>query len=275
MENLALNQNSYKTTNLLEFIQLAENFQGLELNFTSIKESLSENTKLRDIFEVLNSYNLNIVNLLKLKDFSLCSDNKFKVQIIPQLKEMIDYCYKLECNLITVVPSFEPRDIPQWRINRRTKEKLKELAKIAYKEDIKLGLEFINSPNSSIPTLKEAKKVLKPLIDQENLGYVIDTFYLTKAGEKIDDLINILRSAAQIYMIQLADVKLNNKQRPLKIKDKQRLLPGMGEIDFKELFEVVYQNGYRGFYSLELYRKSPNYNIYQRFVKQLRALYQN
>lgn len=275
MENLALNQNSYKKTNLLDFIQLAGNFQGLELNFASIKEALSENTKLRDIFEIINSYNLNIVNLLKLKDFSLCSDNKFKVQIIPRLKEMIDYCYRLECDLITLVPSFESRDIPQWRINRRTKEKLQELAKIAYKEDVKLGLEFVNLPNSSIPTLKEAKKVLKPLIDQENLGYVIDTFYLTKAGEKIDDLNDILKSAAQIFMIQLADVKMNNTQRAFKIKDKQRLLPGMGKFDFKELFESVYRNGYRGYYSIELHRKSLDYKIYYQFVKQIRALYQN
>ncbi len=271
MDNLALNQNSYNETNLLELIPFAKDFQGLELTFSSVKESISEGLSLKDIFETLTSFNLKMVNLLKISDFSLCSDNKFMVEIIPTLKEMINYCYRLESNLITVSPSFESRDIPQWRIIRRTKEKLKELAKIAYKEDIRLGFEFVNLPDSSISTLKDAKKVMNPLISQENLGYVIDTFYLTKSGEELGDLIEILKSAAQIYLVQLADVKDIGKQDAVDIKEEQRLIPGRGSFDFMELFRTMHQFGFRGFYSIELYKKSLNYNIYQRFVKELRS----
>jgi len=273
MDNLALNQNSYISTQLLDFIHLAENFQGVELNFNSIKNSLSNSITLKDIFETLNSHNLKIVNLLKLRDFSLCSDNKFKVEIIPTLKEMINYCYKMESNLITISPSFESRDIPQWRINRRTREKLEELGKIAYKEDIRLGFEFVNLPNSSIPTLNEAQKVMNPLIDQENLGYVIDTFYLAKSGEKMKRVKNILKSAAYIYLFQLADINVEEYDDPIEIKNQQRLIPGEGHFKFKEFFEKVYHYGYRGFYSIELHKKPHDYNIYDQFVKQLRSIY--
>ncbi|TFF98210.1 MAG: sugar phosphate isomerase/epimerase [Promethearchaeota archaeon] len=273
MENLALNQQSYQKSDLLYFIQFAKKFQGLELNYKSIKDSLSNKITLKDIFQTLNSHNLKMVNLFQLKDFSLCSDNKFKVEIIPTLKEMINYCYKLESDLITVSPSFESRDIPQWKIIRRTKEKLKLLAKIAYKEDIKLGFEFINLPNSSIPSLKEAKKVMKPLIAQENLGYIIDTFYLEKSGENVEDLIDIFKSAAQIYLIQLADVQKKEKQDPLEINEAQRIIPGRGSFDFKDLFEKVYQNRYRGYYSIELHKKPFDYNIFHRFITQIRSIY--
>lgn len=269
MENLSLNQSSYKESHPLKFIELAQEFKGVELNFSSIKDALAENVTLKDIFETLMSYNIRLVNLLGLNDFSLCSDNKFKVEIIPTLKEMINYSYKLEGDLITLTPSFESRDIPQWRIVRRTKAKLEELAKIAYKEDVKLGFEFVNLPDSSISTLEEAQKVMKPLIAQENLGYVIDTFYLTKSRGKIDDLIDLFKSVAPIFLIQLADLKSNEKEKLSEMNETQRIIPGGGEFDFLELFRTAHHNGYRRFYSIELYRKPSGYDIYHTFLNQL------
>ncbi|MBD3215736.1 MAG: TIM barrel protein, partial [Candidatus Lokiarchaeota archaeon] len=161
---LALNQNSCVNKDLIAFIEYSKDFQGVELEFKDIDTHIQENVQFtaKDLSEYLEMYDLKLVNLLRLEDFSLCSDTKFKNEIIPTLKKMMNLCYRTGCYLITVSPSFESRDIPQWRITRRTKEKLKELAKIAHKEDIKIGFEFSSLPDSSIPSLSEAKKVLKP-----------------------------------------------------------------------------------------------------------------
>jgi len=266
MVSLALNQNTCKNKNLIKFMDFAQDFQGIELIFEDIEQYIRNNynIEIRDILEYLETYNLDLVNILRLEDFSLCSDSKFKNEIIPKLKKMLNFCYKLGCYLITVSPSIESRDIPEWRIIRRTKQKLKEIAKIAYKEDIKVGFEFNNLPNSSLSTLSQAKDVLKPLISQENLGYVIDTFYLSINMTKIEELKEIIN---QIYLFQLSDVKPNFEYVSLDVKEEFRIFPGKGKIDFEKFLKLIKEFGYRDYYSIELYQNECTRNMYYRFLE--------
>lgn len=267
MIDLALNQNSCtKDKDLLEFIEYAKDFQGVELNFQEIISYIEENQNfsIKDLTEYLEMYDLRLINLLQIDDFSLCSDTKFSNEIIPQLEKMIDLCYKWGCYLITVSPSPESRDIPQWRITRRTKQKLKELADIAYKEDIKLGLEFRALPDSSISSLSEAKEVLKPLISRENLGYIIDTFYLTINETDIDQLKDIIN---QIFLIQLSDINPLIDLDSSEVKEEHRIFPGKGKFDFETFFSFTRQSWYRDYYSIEGHREECDLNYYKRFFR--------
>jgi sugar phosphate isomerase/epimerase len=261
---LALNQNSCDHKDLISFIEYSKDFQDVELEFYNIESLISENAQFtaKDLSEYLEMYDLKLVNLLRLEDFSLCSDTKFKNEIIPTLKKMMNLCYKTGCYLITVSPSFESRDIPQWRITRRTREKLKELAKIAHREDIKLGFEFSSLPDSSIPSLSETKKVLKPLISQENVGYIIDTFYLANNETGIEDLKDIMN---QIFLIQLGDINPLIESDALELEEKHRIFPGKGKFDFQGLFLLTKEKWYRDFFSLELYHKKCEKNYYSQF----------
>jgi len=267
MIDLALNQNSCtEGKDLLEFIDYAKDFQGIELNFQEIISYIEENQNfsIKDLTEYLEMYDLRLINLLQIDDFSLCSDTKFTNEIIPQLEKMIDFCYKWGCYLITVSPSPESRDIPQWRITRRTKQKLKEMADIAYKEDIKLGLEFQALADSSISSLSEAKDVLKPLISQENLGYIIDTFYFAINETEIDQLKSIIN---QIFLIQLSDINPLIDLDSSEVKEEYRIFPGKGKFDFENLFSFTKQSWYRDYYSIELHREECDLNCYKRFFR--------
>ncbi|MFO7797449.1 MAG: sugar phosphate isomerase/epimerase [Promethearchaeia archaeon] len=266
MVSLGLNQNTCKNKDLIEFMDFAQDFQGIELIFENIEKYIinNSNIEIRDILEYLETYNLDLINILRLEDFSLCSDSKFNNEILPKLKQMLNFCYKLGCYLITVSPSIESRDIPQWRIIRRTKRKLKEIAKIAYKEDIKVGFEFNNLPNSSISTLSQAKDILKPLVSQENLGYIIDTFYLSVDMTKIEELKEIIN---QIYLFQLSDVNPYIKYQTSNLKEEFRTFPGNGKFDFEKFFKLIEEYGYRDYYSIELYQNECNQNMYYRFFE--------
>lgn len=266
MIKLALNQDSCELE-LLAFINFAQDFQAVELKYTKIKSSI-DNLSLKDLLEILEAYGLKIASLFSLKNFSLCSNTTYENEIIPQLENMIEFCYRLETNLIVVKPSIIDYDIPKWKVFRRMREKLEEICKIAYKTDIYIGFEFIALPNSSIASFQEARELLKPLEHIENLGYVIDTFHFAKSQGNVKDLYDIRKS---LYLVQLSDLRfksLGNRRELLTLSDKNRLFPGRGDIDFERFINYLRKIGYNRFYSLELSSKDCSNNFYKKFRNQ-------
>jgi len=269
---LSLNQNSQRHLSLIDFLDFSHKFYGVELRISKIKQFLAIGQKLKDLNEFLEVYNLKPISIFRLNDFSLCSDEKYS-EILAKLYKMMEYCYKIGCYLIIVNPSIEKRDIPQWRINRRTVTKLKEISKIAYKEDIKIGFEYLSQPNSSIQNLNQAKKVMDPLKSQDNLGYIIDTFHLIKSREDINNLMDIRDF---IFLIQISDLiyeKNISNEDLLAIEDKKRNLPGMGNFDFLNFFKLTKRLRYSEPFSIELIKDKEIDNLYYKILKNLRLSY--
>lgn len=281
MIQLALNQNSCKDLKLLDFLKYSKHFRGVELNFKKIKKSISGvKVNLNEILETLESYNLKLVSIFQLEDFSLSSDKHYKSVILKSLSHMLNYSYKLESDLIITQPSFltipsgnssDSIEIPKRRIINRTSKRLFNISSIAYKQDINIGFEFLSLPNSSIATLDEAKEVLKPFIEsQENVGYIIDTFNLAKSGANINELREIKDF---IFLIQLGDLIYdpNSKSEDLiSIDDSNRVFPGRGNYDFMSFFkflEKIRLSYQKTFFSIELSKNRCSENLYANFFK--------
>ncbi|MBD3195536.1 MAG: hypothetical protein GF317_10800 [Candidatus Lokiarchaeota archaeon] len=235
------------------------------MNFDNIKTYLSKDpdNSLRDIRENLEIFNLKLININNLENFSLCPDREFNMKIKPKFEKLLYYAYKLECDLITVQPSFEVREIPKWRIIRRTKKKLKILTKIAYDEDINIGFEYMSLPNSSINNLEAAKLVLQPLYSYENLGYIIDTFYFGKNETDFEELFEI---KDHIFLIQLADFIKVSEEKLRSIDDNNREFPGMGSFDLHSFIKYTKEIYYRDFYSIELSKNTCENDLYERYL---------
>ena len=251
---ISLNQNTCKDLTLLDFITRAKRFDGVELKFKRIKETLNRNSTLRDVMELLEVYDLETSSIFSLKDFSLCSEREYKIKILPNFTQMVEYCNKLECNLLIVSPSVYSTSsngnaIPQWRIINRTIKRLEDLSKRAQKSDVKIGFEYSPSNNCSIATLNDAKEVLLPLESRENLGYVIDTFSLIKTKANINKLNDIKEL---IWLVQLSDLKYESKDELREIDDLDRVFPGDGTFNWKEFVYLLQKLRYKGKYSLEL-----------------------
>jgi sugar phosphate isomerase/epimerase len=266
---LSLNQNTCKNLFLVDFIKYSKNFEGVELNFKSIQKHLSEDGNLKDILEVLEIFDTKLTSIFCLKDFSLSSEREFKTQVIPILNQMIKFCYKLEGDLIILNPSFlEPsqniESIPQWRIFNRTTKRLEEISKKSENEDIKIGFEFITLPNSSIKTLFEAKEVLKPLESQENVGYIIDTFYFALSNSELNQLNDIKEL---LFLIQLSDLKYESSSDLTSLNESDRLFPGEGNFNLKNFIKFTKRIGYRKSYSIELKQRECSNNLYKKFYK--------
>ena len=215
MLKIALNQKTCENLDFFKFIKYSKGFYGVELDFNKLSHFYSKNMSLKDILELLENYNLEVVSIFQLEDFSLCSAMDYKTKILSKLNQMIEYLYKLESNLLIVNPSSikgqnEADLIPKWKIIRRTQNRLEKISKIANETDVNIGFEFISSPESSISTLEEAKEVMKNLVDKENLGYILDLFHLTKSNVDLNQLYDI---KSYIFLIQLCDVKFDSLEQ--------------------------------------------------------------
>jgi len=263
----SLNQNSCYNLSLIEFMQFAKNFNGVELNFKKIEKALFEGLTLKEILDILVSYRLKTCSIYALKDFSLSSDKDYKEKVMSQFKQMIHYCYTLESDLLIVNPSIieESTDsikIPQERIVKRTIKRIEDLSKIADKNDINLGFEFLY--NSSIPTLSMAIEVVGALESRENLGYVIDTFHFVKSKASLSQLKNI---AQLIYLIQLSDLKFDSIDQLTSLKDSDRSFPGEGNFNLKSFMDNAIKIGYKNMFSIELSKNESIENLNEKYFK--------
>ncbi len=275
MIRLALNQKSCENFTLIEFLKFSKDFDGVELNFKKIKGNLSENVKLKDILEHMEIYNLKLSSIFRLKDFSLSSDMDFKKKILKNLKQMLDYCYKLEGNLIIVNPSLVTlnfnTEISKWRIINRTRKRLEIISKIALNDDINVGFEFLHLENSSISTLNDAIEVLTPFeSSQENLGYVIDSFHYAKSKADFSQLKDIKEL---IFLIQLSDLRYdttNSANDSTYLRKVKRVFPGEGDFEdfkLKDFINYTRKIGYRKMYSIELLKKDCLKDLYKKFFR--------
>jgi sugar phosphate isomerase/epimerase len=266
-EPFALNQNTCKNQELLEFIHFSRKFKAVELNFIKIRDSISQNVTLKDILEILETVNTRVISIFSLDNFSLCSDRIYKTKILKNFKLMMNYCYKLESNLIIVNPSTstklpEIENIPKWRIIKRTRKKLEDLSKRASNESINLGFDFSFDPESTIHSLVDAKEVLKPLEPYENLGYIIDTFHLAKMKQDYSTQLNDIKDL--IFLFRLADFNPKISEPEL------RLLPYEGAFNFNKFFQYARKIDYHNYYSFYLSKDNCSQRLIKKFTKILK-----
>ncbi|TFG00727.1 MAG: hypothetical protein EU540_04975 [Promethearchaeota archaeon] len=152
----------------------------------------------------------------------------------------------MESNLIIINPSklelsSEANIIPKWRVINRTIKRLEDLSKKAYDEDINIGFEFLGS----IPTLNDAMEVLEPIESQENLGYIINTRFISDSDynqlKKIKDF---------IFLIKLSGLKYDEED--------------ITDIS-KDFIKFTQKIGYRKVYSIELSEEECLDNLYKKF----------
>jgi sugar phosphate isomerase/epimerase len=257
----------------MEFIKFAKDFRGVELNFKKINNSLSEDIKLKDIQEILEIYNLKVCSIFRIKDFSLSSEKKYKIEVLSTLKKFFQYCDKLESDLIIVNPSKLNADqelskIPKWKIVNRTRKRLENLSKLADSEDINIGFEFLSE--SSISTLKDAIEILAPMESIDNLGYIIDSFHIAKSKSDYTQLKNIKNL---IFLIQLADIKYDKENLNDDLKSITRVFPGEGDFEFKEFLKFCQKIRYNKIYSIELLKNEcSTQKLFQKFYRKFNTI---
>jgi sugar phosphate isomerase/epimerase len=250
-----LNQATLKTSPIETLISAAGDgkFDGVELCQENVVEYLLHGsyTTLRDTLE---SYQLAVASVNALEDFNLCSDFDFKTKILSQLQFMCEIAYKLESDLLIAVPSFlredaNPADVREDKIILRTQKRLIEVARVAGRHDLNVGLEFLAFPNASVRSLALARKIVDPLVPRlENVGNVVDTFHFLISKGDVHDLVGI----SCLSIIHIGDVSYTAGEDLSHKIDQDRVLPGEGNFEFAGFFTLLNTTKYRGYISVEL-----------------------
>jgi sugar phosphate isomerase/epimerase len=255
----ALNQATLFAASCKEFFNAASDakFDGVEVRYENIANYLnsSEEASYGDLGEQLASCQLDLASVNALGDINLSEDFEFRKTVIPQAQFLSEIAYKLESNLVIVVPSFlpegaDPSEVRQDKLIQKTQDRLVQIARIAREQDINVGFEFMGFPSCSVNNLDLARKIVDPIASStENLGFVVDTFHFLLSGFPLQDLAGI----ESLFMIHLSDLPFSPEDDLTIKSNTDRVFPGKGNFSFKEFFMTLSAVNYNRWLSVELF----------------------
>lgn len=201
-----------------------------EINYSWLKEILLRlNLKVYGIATGQTYYN---------DGFSLYNSQKDKRdKAIQRMKEHIDLANKL--GSIVIIGGIRGKletDLPIERQLNSGKEAIREIAEYAYHHQVTLVIEAINRYETNIfNTLLQIKDFIKEL-KFSNLKILADTFHMNL--EEVS------------YRQALLEVK--NYIGYIHFADSNRLAPGWGHIDFKEIINALKELNFKGPVGIEV-----------------------
>jgi fructoselysine 3-epimerase len=171
---------------------------------------------------------------------SLCNRQKEVRNLrVDYTKKCIDLCcYWGAKNLSITSGKCLPGNPPK-QANNLFKESLAIILDYAVKKDVLIGIEY--EPGLLIERALEAEVVLKEM-GCPNLGVNLDLGHSKLAGESLTEVIH--RFNGRIWNVHIEDIQ------GLK---HYHLIPGEGDLDFKEIIEALKDINYSRFLTVELY----------------------
>jgi D-psicose/D-tagatose/L-ribulose 3-epimerase len=120
---------------------------------------------------------------------------------------------------------------------------LRELAKYASDYNIELLIEPLNRYSTPVCTEVEDAKYIIDLINQENVGMLLDTFHMNIEEDSIHNAI----------------IRSNTMLKHVHISDNNRKMPGLAHIDFKSIIVALKKIKYSKYLTFEPTFQSSDY----------------
>jgi D-psicose/D-tagatose/L-ribulose 3-epimerase len=114
-------------------------------------------------------------------------------------------------------------------------EPLRELAKYASNYEVDLLIEPLNRYSTPICTDSNDAKYIVDLVNEENVGIVLDTFHMNIEEDSIYDAV----------------INTNTLLKLVHISDNNRKMPGFAHIDFESIIEALTKIKYSKFLTFE------------------------
>lgn len=229
----------------------AAGYQGVELRDAKIERYLAAGGTMDSLRGLLRDAGLRVLSLNALEDSTLHTGAALEA-VLARTRTFCAWAKALDCPCVIAVPSFLPpggMDATQVRV--RTNAALRAMASVAAADGVMVGFEFLGFPTCSVNTLAAARAIVEE-VDDPRVGLVIDAFHFHAGGSRLEDLDGL--PGDHLFIVHLDDAEPGD---PAALTDAQRLWPGEGVIPLRPLLERLERIGYRGAYSLELFR--PEY----------------
>ena len=226
-------------------------YQFVELRDSKIERYLAAGGTLAALHARLRDARIAALSVNALEDGTLRSGERLRASL-DRLQVLCEWAKALAAPYVVVVPSFLPAGgMPDEQVQMQTAAALRAMAGVAGRFNVRLGFEFLGFPTCSVNTVRAARGIIDEVADPR-IGLVIDAFHFYAGGSRLEDLDGL--DPSRLFIVHLDDAEPGE---PATLSDAQRLLPGDGVIPLRGLIGRLQAAGYRGAYSLELFR--PEY----------------
>lgn len=248
---LAFNEaTTLENSNLEDDLRFCEKhgFDFIEIRLDKLKEYLITHS-INDLRNFFSSARLKPLSLNALEEFTFRNPTEFNL-MKQDLSLMTEVATAIGCDTIVAVPAFGVEK--DWEeIKQETIVKLREFLENIEGTNLKLALEFVGYPDCSINTLDKAQEVVEG-VDHPQVGLVLDCFHFYAMNSSYEALKNLSIDNLFLFHIDDCEGKL-----PGVLRDHHRLWPGEGVIPLETIISILYEKGFKGPASVELFR--PEY----------------
>lgn len=162
-------------------------------------------------------------------------DEEIREKAVQRIKSHVKLANILDAKVIIgLVRGFSDKNIEESTTEKWLIDSLRECA--IENKNVKLAIEPINRYETDIVNTVKSGLELLDKIGLDNIGLLLDTFHMNIEEPSISESIKLC--GERLFHFHIAD--------------SNRWYPGAGHIDFKEILDVLNQEGYTDFISAEI-----------------------
>lgn len=217
----------------------------MEIRKASLLDYLRQGGSLEQLKQTLARYGVLPVCLNSIESISF--NGKRGMRVLNELSEYLFFCCRaIGCDCVEVIGSFKAPTDNEDEIREETVQALLQLSDTAAPYGIRLALEYMGVPASSVKTFDQALTIVNE-VNRDNVGILLDTWHHYAGGGTPE---GILRARGeQIFIVHTSDCPAC---APLQAQRPQSYLPGDGASDIFGMLSAVKRIGYTGPVSVEV-----------------------
>lgn len=253
MREFGLNGATTGAADLLTDLRAARDagYDVLEIRDTKVRAYLDAGGRLEWFRAALEEARLRVHTVNAIEHSTHVGDPAALGPLLERTAVFCEYARAVGAPYVVAVPSFLDEVADPRRIEDTAAAALGAMADVAAGYGVGIGFEFLGFADCSVNTLDAARAVVERA-GRRNLGVVIDAFHYYAGGSTPAMLEGL--DPSRLYIVHLDDAE----DRPrAELRDAHRLLPGDGVIPLRDLVRRIEALGYRGPWSVELFR--PEY----------------
>lgn len=182
---------------------------------------------------------------------SITFNGKRGMRVLKEATEYLCYCSReIDCDCVEVIASFKVPASSWEEIHAETVQSLAELSEVARHYGVRLALEYMSLPGSSVCTFGQAKDIIDA-VGRENVGILLDTWHHYAAGSLPEDILQA--KGSDIFMVHVSDCP---ERVPGTAVRTESCLPGDGVVPLREMLANLVSIGYEGVVSAEIFSPS-------------------
>ncbi|GAC1542560.1 MAG: hypothetical protein NVS2B4_21310 [Ramlibacter sp.] len=227
----------------------AAGFAGVEL---WARDLIAHPAGVERAAELVKASGLKVTDFQPLRDFE-CAPDAMRAHRLEVAREQLRQMKLVGADLLLVCSTTSPLAIDD---PERAAEDLRTLATLATPLGIRICYEAL-SWGRHVNRWHQAWDIVRRC-DRDNVGLNLDSFHMSVHGDDTPATLEALARVPveKIFLVQLADYFFEYSDRPadiIELARHQRLFPGEGLHDVRELVRLLEARGYRGRYTFEVF----------------------